>query len=351
MKFLQTRKGKIVMNFVYGIGAAVVIVGAWGKILHKPWANMAITVGLLTEALIFTISAFEPPHEDVDWSLVYPELAGMAGHGGDNAKAIDSGDSVTQELDKLLGDAKIGPELIESLGDGMRKLSDSTQKLSTIGDAAEANTTFVTNIKAAASNVSKLSDSYIKAADSLTGISIEDGQNYGEQLQKVSKNLSALNSTYELQIQGSKEYAETSSKAFSGIKDMLQHLSQSVDGTKRYKEEIDVIGQNLASLNTTYSNMLAGGDGQNYGEQLSKVSKNLTALNSVYELQIQGSKEYVESSAKAYGNINEMLQHLSQSVEDTKRYKEEIHVLGQNLAALNSVYGNMLSAMNFRPNA
>jgi hypothetical protein len=74
-------------------------------------------------------------------------------------------------------------------------------------------------------------------------------------------------------------------------------------------------------------------------------------LNSVYELQIQGSKEYVESSAQAYSNINEMLKYLSASVEDTKRYKEEIHVLGQNLAALNTVYGNMLSAMNFRPNA
>lgn len=270
MKFLHTRKGKIIMNFIYGVGAAVVIVGAWAKILHLPIANIMITVGLLTEAFIFVISAFEPPHEDVDWSLVYPELAGMPGEGGHgkghgNVKIASGGDAVSQELDKLLSDAKIGPELIESLGDGMRKLSDSTSKLSTIGDAAQANTEFVTNIKAAASNVNKLSESYVNAANSLTGISMEDGQNYGEQLQRVSKNLSAL--------------------------------------------------------------------------------------NSVYELQIQGSKEYVESSAQAYSNINEMLKYLSASVEDTKRYKEEIHALGQNLAALNTVYGNMLSAMNFRPNA
>lgn len=267
MKFLHTRKGKIIMNFIYGVGAAVVIVGAWAKILHLPIANIMITVGLLTEAFIFVISAFEPPHEEVDWSLVYPELAGMPGeHGhGKGQHKIGGGDSVSQELDKLLSDAKIGPELIESLGDGMRKLSDSAGKMGTITDAAQANSEFVTNIKAAASNVNKLSESYVNAANSLTGISMEDGQNYGEQLQRVSKNLSAL--------------------------------------------------------------------------------------NSVYELQIQGSKEYVESSAQAYSNINEMLKYLSASVEDTKRYKEEIHVLGQNLAALNTVYGNMLSAMNFRPNA
>lgn len=270
MKFLHTKKGKVVMNFIYGVGAAVVIVGALFKIQHWPGAGILITVGLSTEALIFIISAFEPPHEDVDWSLVYPELAGMPSEGGHGIKGggnvnLKLNDSVTQELDKLLGDAKIGPELIESLGDGLRKLSDSTSKLGNITDAGEATHEFVTNVKGAAANVSKLSDSYIKAAESLTGISNTDGQNYGEQLQKVSKNLSEL--------------------------------------------------------------------------------------NSVYELQIQGSKDYAENSAKAYANINEMLGYLSQSVEDTKRYKEEIHVLGKNLAALNTVYGNMLSAMNFRPNA
>jgi gliding motility-associated protein GldL len=87
-------------------------------------------------------------------------------------------------------------------------------------------------------------------------------------------------------------------------------------------------------------------DGQNYGEELQRVSKNLSALNSVYELQIQGTKEYVESSAKAYNNINELLKYLDASVDDTKRYKDEIHKLGNNLSALNTVYGNMLAAMN-----
>src|SRR5688572_21405127 len=123
MKFLHTKSGKTVMNAIYGLGAAVVIIGAWGKILHFPWANMAITVGLLTEAGIFIISAFEPVPKETDWSLVYPELAGMpddSAHKKGSAK-IGGGSGVTQELDKLLSDAKIGPELIESLGDGMRK--------------------------------------------------------------------------------------------------------------------------------------------------------------------------------------------------------------------------------------
>lgn len=261
MKFLfKSKTGKQIMGMVYGLGAAVVIVGAWAKILHLPIANIMITVGLLTEAFIFAISAFEPPHEELDWSLVYPELAGEEEHGHEKDKKRKSAgakDSVAQELDKLLEEAKIGPELIQSLGDGMRKLSESTKSLNSITDAGAATNEFVTNVKSAASNVGKLSESYVKAAESLTGFSTADGQNYGEQLQRVSKNLSALNSVYELQIQGTKEYVESSAKAFSNINELLKYLDASVEDTKRYKEEIHMLGKNLSALNTVYGNMLS----------------------------------------------------------------------------------------------
>lgn len=258
MKFLfKSKTGKQIMGMVYGLGAAVVIVGAWAKILHLPIANIMITVGLLTEAFIFAISAFEPPHEDLDWSLVYPELAGDKSIDKKDKKKGIVKDPVAQELDKLLTDAKIGPDLIQSLGDGMRKLSESTSSLGQVVDAGSANNEFVTNIKSAATNVSKLSESYVKASESLTAISNADGQNYGEQLQRVSKNLSTLNSVYELQIQGTKEYVESSSKAYSNITELLGHLNASVEDTKRYKEEIHVLGQNLSALNTVYGNMLS----------------------------------------------------------------------------------------------
>ncbi|MCX7745185.1 MAG: gliding motility protein GldL [Flavobacteriales bacterium] len=262
MKFLfKSKTGKQIMGMVYGLGAAVVIVGAWAKILHLPIANIMITVGLLTEAFIFAISAFEPPHEELDWTLVYPELAGEGGHGHgkdkDKGKKGAAKDSISQELDKLLEEAKIGPELIQSLGDGMRKLSESANSLSSITDAGAATNEYVSSVKSAATNVSKLSDSYVKAAESLTVISTADGQSYGEQLQRVSKNLAALNSVYELQIQGTKEYVESSAKAYSNITELLKYLDASVEDTKRYKEEIHALGKNLSALNTVYGNMLA----------------------------------------------------------------------------------------------
>src|SRR3954469_23786985 len=105
------KKWKSFMAKLYGFGAAIVIVGAMFKIMHWPGAGPMLVVGLSTEAVIFFFSAFEPPHEEVDWSLVYPELAGMHDEEGAEQKVIeeDKG-SLTEQLDNMLEEAKIGPE-------------------------------------------------------------------------------------------------------------------------------------------------------------------------------------------------------------------------------------------------
>lgn len=245
------------MAKLYGFGASIVIVGALFKIEHWPGAGIMLTVGLGTEALIFFFSAFEPIHEDIDWSLVYPELAGM--HGAeDDKKAIEDDSSVTESLDKMLEDAKIGPDLIQSLGEGMRNLSDSTKKMSDISDASLATNEYVNSVKSASKNVNSLSDTYTKAAQSLTGLaaSSEAGDSVGDQLQKVSKNLSALNASYELQLQGAGENLKSTTQFYENINKMMANLSASVSDTQKYKEEIAALSSNLAALNNVYGNML-----------------------------------------------------------------------------------------------
>lgn len=256
MKFLHTKKGKIVMNFIYGMGASVVIIGAWAKILHLSFANVMITVGLLTEAFIFAISAFDPPAEELDWTLVYPELAGMP---ADESRRSRRGGSLTQEIDKLLEEAKIGPELFESLGNSINRLSENASKLADITDASVATEQYVSSVSRASEKVSELSETYVRAAQSLTGIteSQDTGQSFAEELQRVSKNLAALNNVYELQLQGSQEYLEATSRVYANIAQLLTNLSESVDDTQRFKEEIAKLGQNLSALNTVYGNMLA----------------------------------------------------------------------------------------------
>jgi gliding motility-associated protein GldL len=251
------KKWKSFMAKLYGFGAAIVIIGAMFKIMHWPGAGPMLVVGLSTEAVIFFFSAFEPPHEEVDWSLVYPELAGMHGEGEEEALIEDKG-TVTEQLDTMLEDAKIGPELIASLGDGMRSLTEQAGKINKITDATVATEEYVTNVKSASKNVNTLSDSYSKASESLLSLSLStnDSTSFGEQIVKVSKNLSALNASYELQLQGSNEHLKATSKFYDGLNDLMKNLNDSVDDTKRYKEQIAQLSSNLESLNTIYGNML-----------------------------------------------------------------------------------------------
>lgn len=266
-----SKKGKAwkrIMGMIYGIGAAIVILGALFKILHLPGANEMLFVGLITEAAIFFISAFEKPHEEPDWTLVYPELAGIdSGNAGASRDGIARGgatnvilkDGVTQELDKLLSDAKIGPELVESLGAGMRNLAEATTKMGELADANVATGEFVTNIKKASTSVETLAENYVKASSSLTNVTIsnEDGKSYGEQLSAMSKKLGELNSIYDLQLSGSKEYMDSTKQFYAGINQLMSNLSESVNDTKRYKDEIAQLGNNLEALNTVYGNMLS----------------------------------------------------------------------------------------------
>ena len=252
------KKWKSFMAKLYGFGAAIVIIGAMFKIMHWPGAGPMLVVGLSTEAVIFFFSAFEPPHEEVDWSLVYPELAGMHGEEGEHKQIEEDKGSLTEQLDNMLEEAKIGPELMASLGDGLRSLSDQASKLNNITDASVATNEYVTSVQSAAKNVDSLSGAYSKAAESLMGLSVsgDDSANLGDQIVKVSKNLSALNASYELQLQGSSEHLKATSKFYGGLENLMQNLNDSVDDTKRYKEQIAQLSSNLESLNTIYGNML-----------------------------------------------------------------------------------------------
>lgn len=253
------------MGKLYGFGAAVVIVGALFKIQHWPFAGEMLIVGLSTEALIFIFSAFEPPHEDPDWTLVYPELAhGHDGHGHaaieDKAvEEIADNASITEQLDAMLEEAKIEPELLESLGSGLRSLSDNASKLSNISDASVATNDYVDSLRNASNKIGELSGNYEKASDVIAGMAegAGDSQTVGESLTKVSQNLSQLNNVYELQLKGASEHLEASNKLYQGIDEMMKNLHDSLDDTRRYKESMGELSQNLTALNTVYGNMLS----------------------------------------------------------------------------------------------
>lgn len=135
-------------------------------------------------------------------------------------------------------------------------------------------------------------------------------------------------------------------------------LNQSANKlSETYGSSADVVGQSGQELADAYRKLTesmnsefekTSGNTNTYGDQLESLTKNLTALNAAYELQLQGTNEHLEKTKDLYGGLNEVMSDLSTTVNDTKRFREEVSKLSNNLAAMNTVYGNMLSAMNVK---
>lgn len=262
---------KTIMPKVYGIGASVVILGAMFKILHLPGASAMLGVGLTTEAVIFFFSAFEPPRHDPDWTKVYPELAeDYEGNVAPSGRRIGKGsDQVSQKLDSMLENAKIGPELVESLGKGMQRLSDNVSKMNTMGDVGAVTTEYASNLKKATSvigNVNKFYEETLNAMKEMSDVSRSatqemanssiNAKEYHSQVQSVTKNLEALNAVYELELQDANSHVKAMNKFYSNLTASLESMSKATEDAEVFKSEISKLTNNLSALNKVYGNML-----------------------------------------------------------------------------------------------
>lgn len=199
---LTGQKARTILNYAYSFGAAVVILGALFKIMHWPGANAMLIAGMGTEVIIFIISGFEPQgvlHAEYEWERVYPELA------DDAAPIAKGGKPLTQQLDKMLSDAKVGPELINSLGKGFTTLGESVSKMNDLTDATVAASEFSKNAKNASGQISSFAQAAASATNAVGQIgataqvltdTAADAAKIKENLAALNKNLSALNQVY-----------------------------------------------------------------------------------------------------------------------------------------------------------
>ncbi|MBO6118337.1 MAG: gliding motility protein GldL [Bacteroidales bacterium] len=314
--FVRSKTYKQITAKLYGWGASVVIVGALFKIQHWPGATPMLIVGMGIESLIFFASAFEPLHVEWDWSLAYPELAGMEDmteeekqakrdalakkssdgitvEGGGNIVLGASSSSVSQELDKMLEDAKIGPELIESLGKGLQNLSDTTSGLGSVAKAAETSETFIKNVGEASTQVTGLTAAYKKTADYLN----KDLLASGEYLASVQEATSAVST--------------------------------------------------LANIYKETANTLSVGDAS-YIDELKTMASSLSSINALYEMQIQNSSAQLEATKNVQERIDNLVTNFADTAENVLKYKEQVNALSKKVGSLNDIYGNMLAAMQVK---
>ncbi len=245
-------------------GASIVIIGALAKIVHwgGSYANYIIGVGLGIEAILFFLTGLFPPEPELPWEKVYPELSDD--YKGELPKAsarpvAAAGPSSTAALDKMLSDAKIGPELIESLGAGLRTFGDKVATISSVSDAATATNDFTGKVKSAGQSFDQLNVAFGKATSQLAemGNSNIDTKAYHEQVNNLAKNLSALNAVYELELQDSSAHLKSMNKFYQNLALTMNNFNESMEDSKQFKEEVGKLAKNLASLNSIYGNMLS----------------------------------------------------------------------------------------------
>jgi len=298
---VQSSGWKNFMAKLYGIGASVVIIGALFKIRHLKGADLMLTLGLCTEAIIFFFSAFEPLHEELDWTLVYPELAGMSDPDDiEHFKEHQFGEGrPLEKIETLLGDTNINEDSIRKLGEGLTKLSEAANSLADLANATAATQEFIGNMQGATDSISNLNQVYSSSTETIKSSATSLANSYMQSADVISKSGNDVAASYA-------EIAET-------IRNENQAISQ---GGKTYEDHIDAMNKNLA------------------------------ALNAVYELQIKDSNVHMQGTQQVYSGLEDMIKKLKESVDETNKYKEEIVKLRDNLSSLNNIYGNMLSAMN-----
>ena len=256
------KKFKITLDAIISWGASVVIIGAMFKILHLPGGGLIIGVGLAVEAFLFFIMGFVPPHKEPAWSRVYPELdddyTGELPKVSSRAQVAPAAGN-TAALDKMLQDAKIGPELITSLGEGLRTFGDKVATISNVADASTATNEFASKMKNAASGVANLNEAFEKASANLVelGNSKANTAAYHEQVNNLARNLSSLNAVYELELQDSSAHLKSMNKFYQNVSLTMQNFNESMEDSKQFKEEVGRLAKNLSSLNSIYGNMLS----------------------------------------------------------------------------------------------
>jgi len=319
-EILKTKRWKVLMGYVYGWGASLVLIGALFKLQHWNHSGIMLTIGLLTEAFIFFLSAFEPPLEQPDWSKVYPELQ-------EDYELLEPTDDVQNTIkgsfDAMLSSTNITPELLSKIGKSLVDLSNTASGISDISTATLATDVYVKNLNSASESMMAFSEINTQANNT------------------IHNSIGELASTY----------TNTAHRISETGENMLAKLNES---SVKFTKQIDESGNKLSESYSRFSGAMDKGfkdfelNSSSYGENLSKLNKSIESLNTSYEKQLKGTSDQIHASSKFFEELNQMNQIIASSAQEMKKYKENAEKLNSHLDALNSVYGNMLGAMNYK---
>jgi hypothetical protein len=317
-ELLKTKRAKTGMGFVYSWGASIVLIGALFKLQHWPYSGWFLATGLITEAIIFFVSAFEPPLEMPEWSRVYPELKEDY-----PLEEIDKEVQPGNTLEALLKGSDLTPDLLGKVSVSLNELSNTALGISNISSATLATESYVKNLSSASDSMSALHGVNNKAHTAIN--------------ESVSQMMDSYQTATELMKNSGQAVAEKLNASGVEFTNKIAESGNLMVNT--YKAASEKIEQSLQHFN---------GSTGNYAENLQRLNSNISAMNNALESQLKGSEDQTKVRQQLNADLGKINEVLVSSAEELKRYRENAVKLNQNLEALNMIYGNMLGAMNYK---
>jgi gliding motility-associated protein GldL len=264
--FTQSKKYKTFMGAVYGIGAAIVMVGAYFKLTHIPGADFMLAIGLGVEALIFFLSAFEPQHLDYAWDNVFVELDedwdGVTKTQFATSSAVSKAEHTNVEdamLSKMFEKMNVSEDTFNKIGKGLDKLAQNAGQMADITNAMAATTNYANAMDRATKSISDFSTNYVetnkKLSESLGKLDFSALD--ANTIKKVAASMSSLNSIYELQLQGAEQTSNASKKLTETMNKYMENLTASSQNAGQLNAQLTQLSARLSALNNVYGGMLS----------------------------------------------------------------------------------------------
>lgn len=250
---IPPKVSKIVDVFV-SVAAAIVIWGALRKILHSPDADMWLKIGLTTEAVVFLV-----------YGILYLRYPAVDDHHGAGKLAVAPAvPHATGALDKALMDADITPANLNRLSENFKKLNTTVSNMNNISDVVAATGDYTQKTKEVTSALAQVKDAYVNAANSVGAFNQagEGAKQFHDQMQVMTKNLSSLNTIYELELQESNNHLKALNGFYGKLAETSNAMLSSAEDAKKVQAQIGDLANNLGRLNSIYGNMLSAMQGR-----------------------------------------------------------------------------------------
>lgn len=276
--FFKTASWLYVKNLIVGVAAGVVMIGALFKLTHWKGADIMLTVGLVTEAFIFTLLGILPPNKEYHWERYYPDIdkdpeveaykkgvkfkageinlnSGVGGIGG--ASAVG-------ELDKMMEEAGISVPNLQRLNTNFQKFGDTLDQMKDITDVVAATGSYTENVNEASSALNEMKDTFLGTSNTMKVFNdaSDSTAQFHDQLQVLSKNLGSLNQLYEVELEDSHNHLKAMNKFYGNLVNASEAMAESAEDAQAAKSEIAALSRNLSALNGIYGNMLSAMQGR-----------------------------------------------------------------------------------------